>query len=401
MIILQPIFVEPDPSWPADDGRADRSPGRGRARRGGASGAPAGQLRRTDERGVQPRWPAAVVVQRHAGAGRRGRPPDDGRRGRADGRCLRARRPRGHGSRPRRRRAARRARLPHPPVVQPVGQRSGRRVGRPAGVQPGGDRDGSGRRSARTRSSASGWPSTTSVLPSRAACRSSACAQIGSAVVETGSIDYLNTSIGSKAPDYAAIAVASYRTRPGHELELTHAMRAAIGAAVPVVGVGRILTAEQGEQALANGDCDLVAMTRGHIADPDIAVKVRRGDSHRVRRCVGANECNDRKLAGFNIACFHNPDVGREARGPVTPTRRAAAGARRRRRARRPEGGGARRPPWARRRDPRPRAGSRRGVAPRQSDRRTGAVPRRGPPGRRAGAARCATTPVDRSRSRR
>ncbi len=143
---------------------------------------------------------------------------------------------------------------------------------------------------------------------------------IGKAMVETKSIDYLNTSIGSKAPDYAAIAVASYRTRPGHELELTHAMREAIGAAVPVVGVGRILTAEQGERALANGDCDLVAMTRGHIADPDIAVKVQRGDGHRVRRCVGANECNDRKLAGFNIACFHNPDVGREARGPVVPT---------------------------------------------------------------------------------
>jgi 2,4-dienoyl-CoA reductase-like NADH-dependent reductase (Old Yellow Enzyme family) len=143
---------------------------------------------------------------------------------------------------------------------------------------------------------------------------------IATQVVATGSIDYLNTSIGSKAPDYAALAVATYRTRPGHELELTHAMREAIGAAVPVVGVGRILTPDMGEAALGNGDCDLVAMTRGHIADPDIAVKVRGGQASRIRRCVGANECNDRKLAGMNIACFHNPDVGREARGPVTRT---------------------------------------------------------------------------------
>jgi 2,4-dienoyl-CoA reductase-like NADH-dependent reductase (Old Yellow Enzyme family) len=143
---------------------------------------------------------------------------------------------------------------------------------------------------------------------------------IAKSLVASGSIDYLNTSIGSKAPDYAAMAVATYRTKPGHELELTHAMREAIGAAVPVVGVGRILTAAMAETALASGDCDLVAMTRGHIADPDIAVKVRRGDAHRIRKCVGANECNDRKLAGLNIACFHNPDVGRESRGPVTPT---------------------------------------------------------------------------------
>jgi 2,4-dienoyl-CoA reductase-like NADH-dependent reductase (Old Yellow Enzyme family) len=143
---------------------------------------------------------------------------------------------------------------------------------------------------------------------------------IATSLVATGSIDYLNTSIGSKAPDYAALAVATYRTKPGHELELTHAMRQAIGAAVPVVGVGRILTAAMGEEALANGDCDLVAMTRGHIADPEIAVKVRRGEAQRIRKCVGANECNDRKLAGLNIACFHNPDVGREALGPVVPT---------------------------------------------------------------------------------
>ena len=144
--------------------------------------------------------------------------------------------------------------------------------------------------------------------------------QIGADVVELGEIDFLNTSIGSKAPDYAAIAVATYRTAPGHELELTRQMRAAIGGAVPVVGVGRILTPEQGEEALRRGDCDLVAMTRGHIADPDIAVKVRRGDSHRIRRCVGANECNDRKIAGLTIACMHNPDVGREGRGPVAPS---------------------------------------------------------------------------------
>ena len=141
--------------------------------------------------------------------------------------------------------------------------------------------------------------------------------QIGADVVGLGEIDYLNTSIGSKAPDYAAIAVATYRTAPGHELELTRQMRSAINAAVPVVGVGRILTPEQGEAALQRGDCDLIAMTRGHIADPDIAVKVRRGESHRIRRCVGANECNDRKIAGLTIACMHNPDVGREGRGPA------------------------------------------------------------------------------------
>ena len=143
--------------------------------------------------------------------------------------------------------------------------------------------------------------------------------QIGSAVVETGMVDYLNTSIGSKAPDYAAIAVASYRTRPGHELELTHAMRAAIGAAVPVVGVGRILTAEQGEQALANGDCDLVAMTRGHIADPDIAVKVRRGDS---TASGGASAPMSATTASWPASTSPASTTPTWAARPVAPSRR-------------------------------------------------------------------------------
>jgi hypothetical protein len=66
------------------------------------------------------------------------------------------------------------------------------------------------------------------------------------------------------------------------------------------------------EEALQRGDCDLVGMTRAHISDPDIVKKIRAGELHRIRTCVGANECVDRKLGGLGIACFHNPDVGRE-----------------------------------------------------------------------------------------
>ena len=42
-------------------------------------------------------------------------------------------------------------------------------------------------------------------------------------------------------------------------------IRRVIGAAVPVVGIGRIVPPELAEAALQRGDCDLAAMTRGHI----------------------------------------------------------------------------------------------------------------------------------------
>jgi hypothetical protein len=55
-------------------------------------------------------------------------------------------------------------------------------------------------------------------------------------------------------------------------------------------------------------------MTRAHIADPDLVAKARQGAAHRIRPCVGANVCVNRKLQGYpEISCFHNPTVLREA----------------------------------------------------------------------------------------
>lgn len=133
-------------------------------------------------------------------------------------------------------------------------------------------------------------------------------------IIEIGLVDYLNTSAGSRAAHYAT-AVGSYRHPHGELLPLVSAMREAVGAAVPVVGAGRITTPELAEQALADAVCDLVAMTRAQIADPDLVVKLVRDERARLRPCVGANQgCVDRMIAALPITCFHNPDVGREHR---------------------------------------------------------------------------------------
>jgi NADPH-dependent 2,4-dienoyl-CoA reductase/sulfur reductase-like enzyme len=87
---------------------------------------------------------------------------------------------------------------------------------------------------------------------------------------------------------------------------------------VPVIGVGKLHDPELAEQAIATGDCDLVAMTRAQIADPDLVAKLAGGG--RVRMCVGANQgCVDRMVGGLPITCFHNPDVGREERDEPAP----------------------------------------------------------------------------------
>ena len=132
-------------------------------------------------------------------------------------------------------------------------------------------------------------------------------------LVATGGLDYVSQSEGSRTGHYAR-SIGNYRHSLGEFLPLAHGMRAALEGKVPVLAASRINEPRLAERALQAGDCDLVAMTRALIADPDLVAKIR--DGSRIRHCVGANQgCVDRMVGGLPITCFHNPDVGRESRG--------------------------------------------------------------------------------------
>ena len=136
--------------------------------------------------------------------------------------------------------------------------------------------------------------------------------EIASSVIGTGLFNYLNHSEGAGGIHYAR-AIGSFRHKFGEYLPLTRNLRDAIGGAVPLIGVGKIPTPDLAEQALQDGDCDLVGMTRAQIADPDLVAKVASGQAHRVRTCTGSNQgCFER--ASYPITCFQNPEVGEENR---------------------------------------------------------------------------------------
>lgn len=158
------------------------------------------------------------------------------------------------------------------------------------------------------RMSADDW-----VRPDRGGLGAEGCQRVAAACVATGLLDYLNHSEGARASHYAR-SVGTWRRPHGEHLPLARGLRAAIGAAIPVIGVGRVTSPEEAEQALADGVCDLVAMTRAHVADPDVIAKATSGRVTQIRPCVGANQgCVDRMVGGLPITCFHNPSVGREA----------------------------------------------------------------------------------------
>jgi 2,4-dienoyl-CoA reductase (NADPH2) len=144
--------------------------------------------------------------------------------------------------------------------------------------------------------------------------------QMAKELVGTTAVDYLNPCGGSRVYDYTARTARSYRYKPGADLPLVANLRNKIGRTVPVIGANRILTPEQGEAALRRGDCDLVALTRAHMADPDVIAKFRAGQGRRIRPCVGANDCGSVTFMGLGLTCFHNPELGRERETAITAT---------------------------------------------------------------------------------
>lgn len=138
-------------------------------------------------------------------------------------------------------------------------------------------------------------------------------------LVDLGHIDFMNLSIGTKAPAYSQPSVATFRYRKGYDLELAKGLRDAISARIPVVGVGGIVDPDMAEQALADEQCDLIGMTRGFLSDPDLGVKVIRDDETRIRTCVRVSECNSRRVDGKVVQCWHNPEFGREAQFAALP----------------------------------------------------------------------------------
>ena len=84
------------------------------------------------------------------------------------------------------------------------------------------------------------------------------------------------------------------------------AFKQAVG--LPVFHATRITSLAVARQAIRDGLLDMVAMTRAHIADPDLVAKLARGEEERVRPCVGATQC----MSALRPTCLHNPSTGHE-----------------------------------------------------------------------------------------
>lgn len=139
-------------------------------------------------------------------------------------------------------------------------------------------------------------------------------------------MDYISLSKGGKFEDArqprVGEAVYPYTGPSGHEcmptvrsdergplgrnLPLARVVRQAIrsaGLSTPVVGAGGIVSYRAAEDALQQGDCDLVASARQALADPDWFMKVRLGRGAEVRRCKLTNYCEALDQRHKRVTC--------------------------------------------------------------------------------------------------
>ena len=93
-----------------------------------------------------------------------------------------------------------------------------------------------------------------------------------------------------------------------HEKVLSNA-----GLPVLVVGVGKLGYPDLAEQALRDGDCDMIMLARPLLADPDWPNKAYAGKVMDIRPCIGDQEaCLNELVEGGHLQCSVNPRTGFE-----------------------------------------------------------------------------------------
>ena len=119
--------------------------------------------------------------------------------------------------------------------------------------------------------------------------------------------------VGSTAETLAGEAAAV------PDMTFPHATYASLAASiksqvtVPVITAGRVIHPSEADRIVAEGQADLVIMTRALIADPELPKKAMAGEEADIRLCRGYNEgCIDRIYTGRGVTCVQNAVVGRE-----------------------------------------------------------------------------------------
>ncbi|MFH1479955.1 MAG: FAD-dependent oxidoreductase, partial [Pseudomonadota bacterium] len=139
--------------------------------------------------------------------------------------------------------------------------------------------------------------------------------EVARTLEESNRVDYISVSVGTLGTARAASPmISSYMFPPGFLIPYAGAIKQVLKRTF-LFNVGAINTPELAEKALADGQADMVGMTRALIADPELPKKAREGRMDDIRGCIRCLQgCLLRGASSLPMGCVHNPAVGREKR---------------------------------------------------------------------------------------
>lgn len=126
---------------------------------------------------------------------------------------------------------------------------------------------------------------------------------------QEGLIDYINMSMGG----YHQIEtiIPALHTPAGIELQWNTGVREKTGLVTFMSG--RFRSLDEAEQVIAEGEADMVGMTRATIAEPHLVKKTIEQGADGPRPCIGCNQlCVGNIFTGQPLQCTVNVQVGRE-----------------------------------------------------------------------------------------
>jgi 2,4-dienoyl-CoA reductase-like NADH-dependent reductase (Old Yellow Enzyme family) len=131
---------------------------------------------------------------------------------------------------------------------------------------------------------------------------------------EEKKVDYLICGIGRETQSMHMYFGPHYLP-PAYQMYAVEQIKEVVKH-TPIIAVGRINDPMLAESLIAEGKCDIVAMARPLIADPELPNKAREGRLEDIRPCQGCNQnCVKYMMDGQPIRCVVNATIGMEQAG--------------------------------------------------------------------------------------
>ena len=126
--------------------------------------------------------------------------------------------------------------------------------------------------------------------------------------VEAGA-DAIHLSAYGDMTSASAFTEGTLPHREAKHSALSGRLKKTVG--VPVIGVGRIQP-HTGEEMIAHGKADLIAMGRQMLADPETAKKLTEGREADIRPCINCYVCVAQPFFDQRVRCSVNPVLANE-----------------------------------------------------------------------------------------